>query len=41
MSNRRLVIAGLFVLALLLSLLLLYGVYNGVPGGGTENGTGL
>jgi hypothetical protein len=38
MSNRKLVIAALVVLALLL---LLYGVYNGVPGGGTENGTGL
>jgi hypothetical protein len=38
MSNRRLVIVALVVLALLL---LLYGVYNGVPGGGTENGTGL
>ena len=39
MSRRTLVITGLVVL--LVALFLLYGLYNGVPGGGTENGTGL
>jgi hypothetical protein len=37
-TNRRLILA---VLVLVFTLLLLYGLFNGWPGGGTEDGTGL
>lgn len=38
-SRRTLFITGLVVV--LLVLFLLYGLYNGLPGGGMEDGTGL
>jgi hypothetical protein len=37
-TSRRLILA---VLVLVFILLLLYGLFNGLPGGGTEDGTGL
>jgi hypothetical protein len=39
MRRRTLITAALVVLVVVL--FVLYGVYNGVPGGGMENGTGL
>ena len=39
MSRRAMVITALVVL--LFVLFLLYGLYNGVPGGGMEDGTGI
>jgi hypothetical protein len=39
MRDRKLVITALVVLVVVL--FVVYGVYNGVPGGGMENGTGL
>lgn len=39
MSKRQLIIAAIVVVVILL--FLVYGLYNGVPGGRTEDGTGL
>lgn len=39
MSNRSLVITA--VVVLVVAVFVLYGVYNGVPGGRVEDGTGL
>jgi hypothetical protein len=39
MSKRQLIITAIVVVVILL--FLVYGLYNGVPGGRTEDGTGL